>query len=220
MEIRRTANAGVLLTLDDVKILLDGVSQEVKPYLATPQAEKEKLSSSWPEVVAFTHYHEDHCDPSYVKAYCQATGRPVYSASQVAELLPGMVQTEKTVVVGNIRLTAVSTRHMGHYGKTTEHQSYVVEGSSVVWFLGDASPSELKHFADFPKPDVLIVPYPYVSTPVALKLMEALLPCKILLLHLPKQENDPDGVWQSAASGLEYLKAYLYVPEMGETLNL
>ena len=65
MEIRRTANAGVLLTLDDTKILLDGVSREVKPYLATPPAEKEKLLSSWPNAVAFTHYHEDHCDSSY-----------------------------------------------------------------------------------------------------------------------------------------------------------
>ena len=43
MELRRTANAGVLLKLDDVEILLDGVCQEVKPYLATPPAEKEKL---------------------------------------------------------------------------------------------------------------------------------------------------------------------------------
>lgn len=220
MEIRRTANAGALLTLDDTKVLLDGVSQEVKPYLATPPEETKKLLSSWPDVVAFTHYHEDHCDPSYAKAYCKATGRPVYGTSQVAQLLPGMVQTEEAIALGNIRLTAVPTRHMGHYGKTTEHRSYVVEGSRNIWFLGDASPSELKHFADFSKPDVLIVPYPYVNTLAALKLLETLLPCKIVLLHLPLQDNDPDGVWQSVMPGLEYLKANLYVPEMGETLNL
>ena len=86
--------------------------------------------------------------------------------------------------------------------------------------MGDASPSELKLLTEFPKPDVLIIPYPYVSTPAALKLLELLLPCKIVLLHLPLQENDPDGVWQSVEPGLEYLKAYLYVPKMGETLNL
>lgn len=216
MELRRTANAGVLLTLDDTKILLDGVSQEVKPYLATPPAEKEKLSSDWPDVVAFTHYHEDHCDSSYVKTYCQATGKSVYGTSQMT----GMVCTDKTFTAGNVRLTAVSTRHMGHYGKTTIHRSYAVEGSRSIWFMGDASPSELKLLAEFPKPDVLIIPYPYVSTPAALKLLEPLLPCKIVLLHLPLQENDPDGVWQSVEPGLEYLKAYLYVPEMGETLNL
>ena len=117
MELRRTANAGVLLTLDDTKILLDGVSQEVKPYLATPPAEKEKLSSNWPDVVVFTHYHEDHCDSSYANDYSKATGRPVYGTSQMT----GMVCTDKTFTAGNVRLTAASTRHMA----TTEKLQFI-----------------------------------------------------------------------------------------------
>lgn len=215
MELRRTANAGVLLTLDNVKILLDGVCREVKPYLATPPAEKEKLLSSWPDGVFFTHFHEDHFDPAYAGDYCKATGRPIYGTPQMS----GTVCTDETVTVGNIRLTAVTTRHMGHYGKTTIHRSYVAEGSKVIWFLGDASPMELKKLSGHPKPDLLIVPYPYVSTPPALKLLEELLPCKIVLLHLPSVSCDPDGVWQAAASGMEHLKSYLYVPQLGETLQ-
>ena len=195
MELRRTANAGVLLTLDDTKILLDGVCQEVKPYLATPPAVKQELISNPPDVLLFTHEHEDHFDPDYLQRVNQAKS------------------------AGKVKITAVPTRHMGHYGKTTPHQSFVLEGSQTVWFLGDASPMELKKLSDHPKPDVLIIPYPYVSTPPALKLLEALLPCKIVLLHLPLRENDPDGVWQSVEPGLEYLKAYLYVPELGETLK-
>lgn len=215
MELRRTANAGILLKLDDVEILLDGVCQEVKPYLATPQAEKEKLSSNWPDGVFFTHFHADHFDPSYADDYCKATGRPVYGTSQI----PGKVCTEEIARVGDVLMTAVTTRHMGHYGKTTLHRSYVAEGSRVVWFLGDASPTELKKLSGHPKPDALIVPYPYVSTPAALKLLEDLLPCKIVLLHLPSASYDPDGVWQTAAPGMEQLKSYLYVPELGETLK-
>lgn len=216
MELRRTANAGVLLKLDDTEILLDGVCQEVRPYLATPPVEKERLSSKWPDGVAFTHFHEDHCDPSYAEAYTKATGRPVYGTSQI----PGRVSEEKTVRVGDVGLTAVTTRHMGHYGKTTIHRSYVLEGSQTAWFLGDASPLEMKKLFHFPKPDVLLIPYPYVSTPPALKLVEGVLPCKIVLLHLPLQADDPDGVWQTAAPGMEQLKHYLFVPELGETLNL
>lgn len=215
MEIRRTANAGVLLKLDDTEILLDGVCREVKPYLATPPAEKEKLSSRWPDGVFFTHFHEDHCDPSYAEAYCRATGRPVYGTSQIS----GEVCTDENAGVGDVRVTAVATRHMGHYGKTTVHRSYVVEGSKVIWFLGDASPLEMKKLSGLPKPDVLVVPYPYVSTPPALKLLEGLLPCKIVLLHLPSFDYDPESVWQTAAPGMEQLKTYLFVPEMGETLN-
>lgn len=215
MEIRRTANAGILLTLDDVKILLDGVSQEVKPYLATPPAIKQELVSCEPDILLFTHVHEDHFDP----AYCRTVKKPIYSTSQVAKELPGMVNSDEKVMAGEVRITAVPTRHMGHYGKTTEHLSFVLEGSQTAWFLGDASPMELKKFIDFSKPDVLIIPYPYISTPAALKTVEALLPCKIVLLHMPLQDADPEGVWQGVTEGREHLKAYLYVPNLGETLN-
>jgi L-ascorbate metabolism protein UlaG (beta-lactamase superfamily) len=204
MEIRRTANAGVLLTLDNREILLDGVCREVKPYLATPPAEKEKLSRRWPDVVAFTHAHEDHFDEAYALAYSRATGREVVMGK---------------CAVGQVTITPVPTRHMGRWGTTTPHQSFVIRGSQSVWFLGDSSPTELKKLADFPKPDVLILPYPYVSTPASRKMVEALLPCKIVLLHMPLPENDPDQIWQSVAEGMEYLKMYLYVPKLGETLQ-
>ena len=65
-----------------------------------------------------------------------------------------------------------------------------------------------------------MIPYPYISTPAALKMVEALFPCKIVLLHMPLPENDPESIWQSVRDGMEHLKAYLYVPELGETLNI
>ncbi len=216
MEIKRTANAGVLLTLDDVKILLDGVCREVDPYPATPPAITQELISCPPDMMLFTHVHPDHFYP----AYCQKVKKPICSTTQVAEELPGLVCTDSTFAVGTVRITAVPTRHMGHYGKTTEHQSFVLEGSKTLWFLGDASPMELKRFASFPKPDVLMIPYPYISTPAAIKTVEALLPCRIVLLHMPLPGNDPESIWQSVAEGMEHLKAYLYVPKLGETLNI
>ena len=152
MEIRRTANAGVLLTLDDVKILLDGVCREVLSYPATPPVIKQELIACPPDVVLFTHEHEDHFDPDY----CQKVSKPCLANSQ-------------EMTVGKVRITSIPTRHMGHYGKTTEHQSFVIEGSQTIWFLGDASPTEMRRFADFLKPDVLMIPYPYISTPAALR---------------------------------------------------
>ena len=197
MEFRRTANAGVLLTLDDVKILLDGVCRGIESYPATPPEIKQELISCPPDVVLFTHEHPDHYDPDY----CQ------------------MVNSGK-MGAGKVKIASVPTRHMGHYGKTTRHQSFVIEGSQTIWFLGDASPMELKKFATFPKADVLMIPYPYISTPVARKMLESLLPCKIVLLHMPLPEKDPEKIWQSVREGMEHLKAYLYVPKLGETMNI
>ena len=220
MEIRRTGNAGVLLNLDDVSILLDGVCRQVLSYLPTPPAEREKLKSQWPDVVAFTHIHEDHFDLEYARGYSQATGRPILSTTQAEQLLPEKVWTQEVYTAGRVRLSAVKNRHMGHWGQTTEHQSFVIEGSECVWFLGDASPLQMKQLSGYRKPDVLILPYPYVSTPAALKIVAQYLPCKIVLLHLPLKDQDPDGIWQGAEAGLCQLKPYLYIPEVGETIQL
>ena len=213
MEIRRTANAGIALTLDDANILLDGVCREVYPYLATPAGIVRELQ---PDVLLFTHNHPDHFDP----VAAQKLGKPIYGPMQVAEQVSCPVHPDESLTVGSVRITAVPTRHMGHYGKTTQHQSYALEGSQKIWFLGDASPMELKRFASFSKPDVLIVPYPYISTLASVKMVETLLPCKIVLLHLPLQNADPEKIWESVAEGMDHLKAYLYLPELGETLNL
>ena len=212
MEIKRTANAGILLKLDDAKILIDGVCREVNPYPATPANIAQQLQ---PDVLLFTHCHPDHFDP----VLAQKMGKPIYAPAQVAEQLACPVHTEEALTVGKVRASAVTTRHMGHYGKTTQHRSYVLEGSKVLWFMGDASPMELKKLATYPGPDVLLVPYPYISTPAAMKLVESLLPCTVVLLHMPLQENDPEGIWASAQEGMAQLKPYLSVPRMGETLN-
>ena len=206
MKIQRTANAGVLLTLDDVQILLDGVCREVNHYLATPPAIARELLEQKPNVVAFTHTHADHYSP----AYAQACGKEV--------VLPD--GTEKTVSVGSVRMTALPTRHMGKAGLTDAHQSFVIQGSQSVWFLGDAAPTELKKFTSYPKPDVLMVPYPYISTPAALRQVEAVLPCKVVLLHLPDPELDPEGLWQSIGPGMACLKSDLCIPQLGQTLEL
>ena len=78
MEITRTANAGVLLLLDGVSFLLDGVAQELAPYAGTPHHFREQFIKNPPDVVAFTHMHKDHYDENYAEEYRIKTLRPVY----------------------------------------------------------------------------------------------------------------------------------------------
>ena len=163
MEIRRTANAGVLLKLDDVSILLDGVSRRVLAYLPTPQEEIDRLMKDLPDAVAFTHDHPDHFDPNFAKAYEAAAGKSVI--------------TSGSAYVGNVRIDAVTTRHMGKADPALHHVSYVLQGSKCVWFPGDASPQQLKLLCDCPKPDVLIVPFPYVATEASIRQLQNYLPC-------------------------------------------
>ena len=209
MEIRRTANAGVLLTMDDVQILLDGVCREVKPYLATPTAEWELLTSRWPDAVCFTHTHEDHFHPDYAATYKAATGREI--------LMPGGDGEWET---GNVRITRVPTRHLGKAGAAAEHCSFVVQGGKSLWMMGDAAPIQLKKMEHLPKPDVLVVPFAFFTTQSAVEMLKPYLPCTIVLVHMPSADNDPDGLWNAVAPGMAQLKEFIYAPNLGETITL
>ena len=220
MELRRTANAGILLRLDDKEILLDGVCREVKPYSATPQLELDRLMARWPDAVAFTHTHEDHFDPAFAESYHAATGRMAISTAQAAKLYPQSICALGEANVGAVRLTAVSTRHLGRGGLDTEHCGFVVQGSQTLWFMGDGAPAQLKHYAAFKKPDVLVLPFAYLSTPAALRQVQEFLPCKVVLLHMPLPESDDVGLWQAVAPALDALREWVVVPQMGQTITL
>ena len=214
MEIRRTANAGVLLKLDGVTILMDGVCREVKPYPVTPPEESEALRHCWPDVVAFTHAHKDHYDPGFAAQYQMQTSGVILGP----EDLPGCKATLQPQTVGAVTVTPVASRHIGAAGKTTSHMSFVVCGSRIVWFLGDSSPMQWKNRTDLPKPDVLIVPYAYCNTTSSWALTKSLGAETIILLHMPEREDDTIGLWpavESVTAG-----DALWIPQMCESISM
>ena len=214
MELRRTANAGVLLKLDGVSILLDGVCGEVLPYPATPTEERAYLSVSWPDVVAFTHAHADHYDPTYAAQYQMQTGGVVLGPEE----LPCVRSTMEPVTVNNVRICPIPSRHLGAAGKDTPHASFLIEGTKCIWFMGDAAPSQWKGREDLPKPDVLIAPYVYANTPGVWAFAQSLAQ-QIVLLHLPQREKDTLGLWKAVVTTAKEDPA-LIIPDMGSTLDL
>lgn len=207
MKLKRTANAGILLTLDGVSILLDGVCREVKPYPATPPEERTALMEHFPDGVCFTHSHKDHYDPGYAVAYERETGRSI--------LAPGKGDC---LHLGNVTVTAVPSRHIGAAGKTVQHVSFLICGTRCVWFLGDSSPLLWKEQQDLPKPDVLVVPYAYATNPTGWKITQSLGASHVVLVHMPKREEDTLGLWEAVEKTVG--QAPLLIPQMGETLVL
>jgi L-ascorbate metabolism protein UlaG (beta-lactamase superfamily) len=214
MQLRRTANAGFLLTLDGMTIAMDGVCLEVTPYQATLPAERAKLLAAPPDLLAYTHFHEDHFDPGFAAAF----RGPILGTDQVAQLLPDKAVSLGPVTVGSVTVTPVATRHIGAYGATTSHQSLVVEGSSKVWFMGDATPAQLKQLMPFGKPRVLIAPFAYATTPSALRTVNEAAPEYLVLTHLPLKNNDPSALWDAVAAQLSGFSMPVLIPELGETL--
>lgn len=212
MEIRRTANAGVLLRLDNVRILLDGVCREVKPYPATPPELRGEILRDLPDVVAFTHAHEDHCDPVFVTEYLQKAAGPVLGPADIPFC------REDAVQVGGVRIRTVKSQHMGK-NTPLEHRSYVIEGSRCVWFMGDATPLHWLE-RDLPKPDVLISPYGF-AIGHGWDISRALNPGIVVLLHLPERSADPYGLWDAVEKTTAHTShPAVLTPAMGETIHL
>lgn len=212
LQLLRTANAGVLLTMDGVNILLDGVCCEVKPYLVTPEPLRKQLEGQLPDILAFTHSHADHYDHAFATAYQQKTLRPVFGP----ESLPCGGKAE-AAVVKNVRIASVPSRHIGKAQE--EHVSFILQGSQCVWFVGDAAPTQWLRREDLPKPDVLIAPYAYALTASAWKTTCALAD-KVVLLHLPLRENDPAGLWPMVDGVLADSVQPALLPELGQRLCL
>lgn len=201
MELLRTANAGILLTMDNAAILLDGVCKPYANYLGTPDGLRERLLQNPPDALIFTHRHPDHCDEDFAAALqC-----PVCWAEDPAPMQ-----------VGKVEIIPIPTRHSGQV--EIAHCSYIVKGSACLWFLGDASP--LNRFpASAPKPDVLVCSFAFACTPKVWERTKALGAKKIVLLHLPDRAKDHRGLW-SAVEQTVAGEPNLYIPSIGEKIVL
>ena len=210
MKLKRTANAGVLLTLDGVSILLDGVCREVKPYPATPPEEKALLTACWPDVVAFTHAHKDHYDPAYAGCYKQQTGRAVLGPASVKGSM-------MSITVNGVSILPLPSRHIGAAGRGVPHMSFVIKGSKTVWFLGDAAPTQWRDSAVLPPPDLLIVPYAYANTESSWAFTKSF-GAQIVLLHMPDEAQDDIGLWAAVKNAVG--QDALIIPDMSETIEI
>lgn len=212
MEIKRTANAGVLLTLDGVTILLDGVNQPFQPYLGTPGHIRQALLQAPPDLVAFTHRHPDHCDVSFVSDYLQNAAGPIMGPADI----PFSSNSERTV--GGVKVTPVANRHLGR-ACDVQHMSFVLEGSRCVWFLGDASPLPWKSRQDLPRPDVVIAPFAY-ATAGGWDVTRSIGPKALVLVHMPPREDDPACLWQQVEATVGQGNGpAVYIPEMGQKIR-
>lgn len=217
----RTASAGGLLELDGTAILLDAVCGGVGPYLPTPPGLLEELTARRIDLAAFTHAHPDHLDPSAMTECLYAWGgATVLGTREVADALsPWPVTAGEPVTAGDVRVTPIPSRHIGTAYRSVEHDSFLIEGSRRFLFLGDAAPTQWE--GSPLRPDVLFAPFAYVTTQAGWHIVESLSPQKLVLLHLPARDNDPERLWQAVEGTLSRCRDIpVDIPDMGETVTV
>ena len=213
MLVQRVSNAGVLLDLDGIKILLDGFCTDTGPYLATPEHLVDSLMADPADLLAFTHAHSDHFCAPLAEQYHKQTLRPVLGP----ENLP-FGTSSKGLALGGVSVLPVKSRHIGKEYFDVPHVSYAISGSKTVWFLGDAVPSQWRAVRE--KCDVIIAPFAYALSDSAWQ-MTCGLADTVVLVHMPLRENDPAGLWpQVEAVTGKYCPVKLYIPAIGERIEI
>ncbi len=205
MRFLRTANAGGLITLDGVRIAMDGVCGAVAPYLQTPTELREYLQEKVPDAVGFTHLHPDHFHSGY-RNFCTQTGTVI--------LMPDAQEVQ----VGKVKIYPIETRHLGKVEPDLIHNSFLISGSQNILFAGDASPAELQQMENV---DILIAPYAYITTSVGIKAAASTGAKYLILVHMPGVDMDPYGLWESVRSGIKCCDAFkVFIPDMGQEIEI
>ena len=213
MILKRTANAGILLALDGIKILFDGVSQEGTAYPATSVEQQDALILEKPDALCFSHIHPDHYDKHFALRYKdEIEGQIIGPVEQ--ELDP----VTEPVQIGSIKVSPIGSRHIGKVGINIHHSSFIVEGTSCVWFMGDAAVLQWKNPYDLPKPDVLIVPFAYATTPTSWEITKSLGAKLVVVVHMPYKELDQHCLWEAVKQTTKNDEfPEIWIPEVGET---
>ena len=205
MRFLRTANAGGLITLDGVRIAMDGVCGEVAPYLQTPKELREYLQENVPDAVGFTHLHPDHFHPGY-RDFCVQTGTVL--------LMPGT----KKVQVGEVEIHPVETRHLGKVEPDLIHSSFLLIGSKRILFVGDASPSSIHGISNV---DIMIAPYAYITSSAGIKAVISTGAKHLILVHMPGIDPDPYGLWDGVRAAISQCTTFtVCIPQMGEEIEI
>lgn len=204
MKIQRTANAGVLLTLDGVRILLDGMCPDAYGYPGTPDHLRKEIGENLPDIYAYTHTHEDHYDPVFAAKFRQAGG---------VIIGPG---EGTSVTVRGVTVTATPNRHIGK--ADCAHCGFVITGSQCLWFMGDSAPVKWRGREDLPRADVVIGPYAYAIAS-GWEITKSLNAKEVIILHLPPKENDPYGLWPAVFGNVKNI-SNVRIPDIGDVLVL
>lgn len=215
----RTANAGGLLELDGVSILLDGICGGVGPYLPTPPRMLDWLMTRSVDLMAFTHSHRDHFSGENARLCLSAWGETaVLGPRDVAEpLSPYPAAAGGRVTMGQVTVTPIPSRHIGAACRKMEHYSFLLEGSRRCLFMGDAAPVRWEGGC----PDVLFAPFAYAATDAGWRMTERLSPKRLVLLHMPGRDNDPEGLWRMVEEVLSRNRSIpVTIPSMGERVEI
>jgi L-ascorbate metabolism protein UlaG (beta-lactamase superfamily) len=216
VHVRYVANAGVMLTVDGRKVLIDApIRDGIPPYTTSSPDERARLEearSPYDGVTAIliTHWHEDHFNPEAIASHLRRSARTVLISSRevvervraVAADLPAdrfrpttpAPASAQVVEVAGLRIHVLRIRHNPTRRLPEEHVGFLIEGTRTALHVGDADPSAANFnlLAGLPAVDVALVPFWFLTNATTARTTVAgvMKPKHVVGLHLPSADAE------------------------------
>lgn len=212
-QLRYVANAGMLLTLEGRKFLIDAPIREgIAPYATSPENERRLLEGANPpydnvDAILITRWHEDHFSADAVAAHMARNTQTVFiSSAEVAERVRAAAPTlpanrfhagvpepgaSQQVDVGGVAVRVLRIRHNPTRRLPEQHVGFLIGTAHPVLHVGDADPTSA-NFAllrQLPGVDLALLPFWYVQSDANRRMVaESIRPRRIVGMHLPPSE--------------------------------
>ncbi len=228
VRVRYLSNMGVCIDDGENRVVIDIFSTATDAnFIATSIEVKRALlldlsplhDVGW---MIYTHNHPDHFDSETIYGYLKyrKNSKTKILLTQEAEAdlwKTGYMEVyedsvcsmkvdfgeKRTISESGYNITLYGCKHIGMGYGNTEHMAVLIEmGGKKILHIGDASPSaeNFEHLGlQNEQIDFLIAPYPYLEMSQGQKIMEDYIcPKKILITHMPKEDEDMFG-WNQVA---------------------
>ena len=197
------SNAGLLFLTGERRIGIDCFCRDSSQlYQDTPKDIREELN---PDILIFTHEHEDHFCAEYVKeAWEKNLELQIYGTEKVIALLGEVdisennlhvVADSSVLKVDDFHIAFVQSIHEGEQYEDVENLTLLInKGSQKCVVTGDAMPcrglfEKIGKWSNYV--DWLFVPFPYVGIATTRKFIKEYLDVRrIFVLHQPRKEAD------------------------------
>lgn len=215
LALRYVANAGVLVTLGDVRVLIDAPIREgIPPYATSDAAERDRLERARSpydrvDAILITHWHEDHFNAEAVAAHLSLNGRATLISSpevvaRVRAAAPHLPVARMQGVlpapgastllrVGVLPVRVLRIRHNPARRLPEQHVGFLIGEREAVLHTGDADPAA-DNFAllrALPPVDLALVPFWFMQSANNRQFVrDSIAPRRVVALHLPPADAD------------------------------